>query len=270
MANPEKKIISKLTSLTGHFHGVGEHTGGSVNKLGTHLHGAAERFDDEERKLAHLAEGEVGKTARKAETEGAQTAEHLAADAAAARSVRPPKAPKLKPGTDEHRADRWAKYQKRTSTPEFEKKVAEGGRPALSKEAWDNNYDANWNKAKKAQAQVENFADRAGHKKEDGWLFGNNQEEHSITFPDGSVRRIDIAHPDRQIGIEYKGGRINNSEDIRKEVELDGRLAAQGWDIRWVGQTPEPPAWLKPELDKHGISWHHDDGSNPFHYRRKR
>ncbi|NUR64025.1 MAG: hypothetical protein HOV87_36010 [Catenulispora sp.] len=265
MANPEKKIISKLTSLTGHFHGIGERTGGSVHGLGTHLHGAADKFDEEEKKLAQAAEKEVGGVAKKAEAEGAQAASAASSAASAAGRT---KKPKLTPGSPEHRQDRWEKYKKKTEDPKFQQDVADGKRkPPLSEEAWNNNYDANMDKAKRAQRQVEDFADRAGHKKEDGWKFGNNQEEHTITFPDGSQRRIDIANPDKQIGIEYKGGRINNQAEIHKELELDGRLVQEGWDIRWVGQTKEPPKWLKPHLDKHGIQWHHDDKSNPFHYR---
>ncbi|NUP49602.1 MAG: hypothetical protein HOW97_20170 [Catenulispora sp.] len=267
MANPEKKIISKLTSLTGHFHGIGEHTGGAVHGHGTHVHDAANKFDEEEKKLATEAKGKLGTEANKLEAQGEQEA---AAASAAASSAARTRKPKLEKGSPEHRQDRWEKYQKKINDPKFQQEVADGKRrPPLTKEAWDNNYDVNMNKAKKAQQQVEDFADRAGHKKEDGWKFGNNQEEHTITFADGSQRRIDIANPDKQIGIEYKGGRINNQAEIHKELELDGRLVQEGWDIRWVGQTKEPPKWLKPHLDQHGIQWHHDDKSSPFHYRPK-
>jgi hypothetical protein len=88
VANPEKKIISKLTALTSHFHGIGERTGGAVHGHGQHVHDAANKFDEEEKKLAAEAEKSVGSEAKKLESQGAQEAEAAARASTAAAAVR--------------------------------------------------------------------------------------------------------------------------------------------------------------------------------------
>ncbi|NUR58867.1 MAG: hypothetical protein HOV87_09345, partial [Catenulispora sp.] len=87
MGNPAKKIISKLTSLTGHFHGIGERTGGAVHGHGQHVHDAANKFDEEEKKLAQAAEKEVGSEAKNLESQGAREAEAAARASTAAAAV---------------------------------------------------------------------------------------------------------------------------------------------------------------------------------------
>lgn len=276
MASPEKKIIAKLIALPEHFHSVGERTGRAVHGHGQHVRNAADKFDEEEKKLAADAEKKLETTATK---DGEKEAEAAAAGAAERTGngkggkpeggkAKTPK-PKLQPGTPEHREDRWKKYEKKINSAKYKRDLASGKikRGPLSRQGWDNNYDVNMDKAKKAQAEVEDFARRSGHLKEDGWKFGNPGEEHEIKFPDGKKRRLDITNPGERVGIEYKGGEISSSKKILHELEMDGRLTKKGWDIRWVGQTEKPPDWLKPHLDKHGIKWHYDgDRRDPFTY----
>ena len=88
MADPAKKIISKLTALTGHFHGIGERMGRAVHGHGQQVHDAANKFDEEEKKLAAEADKAVGSEAKKLESQGAQEAEAAARASTAAAAVR--------------------------------------------------------------------------------------------------------------------------------------------------------------------------------------
>ncbi len=132
-------------------------------------------------------------------------------------------------GTPEHKAERWADYQERGGTWDYER--------------WSNNYDQNMVRARNANAAVDTYHD------EIGW------GEREVTVDTGGERRrLDIADVLNQRGVEYKTGYITRSPEINSEVRRDAILVERGWEIEWVfqGRASEP---LLEDLRNAGIEY---------------
>lgn len=70
-------------------------------------------------------------------------------------------------------------------------------------------------------------------------------------------RRLDIADPKTQRGVEVKSGDyFSRTEDIMYEIERDKQLVLDGWDIEWKinGNASQP---LLDELKDAGIKVNH-------------
>ncbi len=125
----------------------------------------------------------------------------------------------LKPGSAEHKAQRWKEYQERT-----------GGK-GWKYEHWSKNYDQNMQRAKNSHTAVDSYH------KQLGW----GKREVTLEV-DGEVRRLDIADVTTQRGIEHKTGYQAATAENLSEIARDKKLADQGWDITWVieGKASKP------------------------------
>jgi hypothetical protein len=167
--------------------------------------------------------------------------------------------PKMPPkDTPEGKKARWERYQKRVQDPKYQAEVEAGKRRRpLDYDSWSNVYDSNITQHARAAAAVDDYANRHGLTPDNGWT-----QEHPVEMGNGRTRRIDLAHPGRAEGIEYKNGAVPNDEKLHAEVEHDTALINRGWNIKWVFRK-QPPGWLTDKLDGAGIPWHLDDGSTP-------
>ncbi len=116
-------------------------------------------------------------------------------------------------GSEAHKTARWQEY------------VQQGGSWDYSR--WSSVYDANMTRAQEANAAVDSYRTALG------W----GEREYSVTaYVNGQpyTRRIDIADPILQKGIEYKTGYQTATVDNLWELARDKALVQQGWDIQWV------------------------------------
>ncbi len=135
----------------------------------------------------------------------------------------------LVPGTPEHKADRWVKYQDKQGTWDYER--------------WSKNYDQNMVRATNANAVVDVY------RNEIGW------GEREVTVKAGvENRRLDIADEKGRRGVEYKTGYVTKSPDINSEVSRDAVLVKQGWAIEWVFQGSASKPLLQ-DLSDAGITY---------------
>jgi hypothetical protein len=133
-------------------------------------------------------------------------------------------------GSTKHRETRWEMY-----------KLTEGGLP---REQWDNVYDANLERAIKANEIV------SAERSKIGW----GKVEQTIELGKGEVRRLDVADVARKKGMEIKAyegpdgstGYISASVEIVSELNRDALLVKRGWEITWRLIDTEPS---KPLLD---------------------
>jgi hypothetical protein len=142
------------------------------------------------------------------------------------------KGQKLQPGTDEHRAAAWQRYQER------------GGE--WSYERWKNSYEANIRNPGRSHQMMDKYRDALG------WPH----REVTVDTPHGQ-RRIDIAHADpaKRRGVEHKTGNQYRSPENLSEIERDKWLVEDGWNIVWVFEKSKPSKPLLEELRKAGIPW---------------
>jgi hypothetical protein len=150
------------------------------------------------------------------------------------------------PGDPEHRRIRRQMYE------------LIGGK--LDLESWGNVYDANIEKARRANKIV---AAEAGRLK-------LTEVETTLTTKDGDARRLDMTDSAKREGYEVKAyegkgdelGYITNSPDIRSEIQRDASLVAKGssdpknpgpWKITWRLIDTEPSMPLLRDLLAAGI-----------------
>ncbi|TCS95886.1 hypothetical protein [Hazenella coriacea] len=142
----------------------------------------------------------------------------------------------LKPGTPEHKQNRWEVYQ------------ANGGK--WDYERWSKVYESNMTKPGRSHEAVDNY------RKSIGW--GTTQV--SVDTPNG-LRILDIADPTTKKGIEHKTttkddgsrGYFSRDERIRDEITKDKDLVADGWEITWVFEKADASKPLLDELKEAGI-----------------
>lgn len=161
-----------------------------------------------------------------------------------------------KPGSLEHRAQRWKEYQERTSPDK-----------RWSQQRWDRQYDINMQQARKANAAVDRYQSTLD------WQV-NSEREVRVEI-EGIERRFDIMEteaitPDlkkdgiihledlekagiKPRAVEYKSGKIYNREEIQWEVARDEILVKEkGWKITWVFEE-QPSGPLLDNLKNAGI-----------------
>lgn len=143
----------------------------------------------------------------------------------------------LKPGTPEHKENRWEVYK------------ANGGK--MKYEHWSNRYDANMGKPSRSHKLVEEY------QKSLGW--GTTQ--YSVDTPKG-LRILDIADGKALKGIEHKTttktdgtkGYFSRDPRIREEIEKDKYLVqVENWDITWVFENADVSKPLIEDLKRAGI-----------------
>lgn len=132
-------------------------------------------------------------------------------------------------GTPEHKAQRWKEYQER------------GGEWGYDR--WSRTYENNMERATQAKQAEEAYRERLG--------WGQTQVTVEV---EGVPRRLDIADPATQRGVEVKTGAQYATQENLWEIARDEILREQGWDIRWhfEGHVSQP---LKDALDKAGIPY---------------
>jgi hypothetical protein len=138
----------------------------------------------------------------------------------------------LEPGTKAHKDIRRKMY-----------KLAGGDLPP---ETWNKVYDANVERANKANEAVAAEQQR----------LGLGKTEQTVKVGKGETRRLDIASIKSKKGIEvkeYETGTIYRTEDIESEVRRDAQLVKQGWDIKWILIDTEPSEPLRKLLLDSGI-----------------
>lgn len=136
------------------------------------------------------------------------------------------------PGTPAHKKTRRAMYE------------LIGG--DLVYESWSNVYNANVNKANKANAIVD-----AEHAR-----LGIGETEQTVNTGKDEVRRLDIADVKNKIGIEVKAYEtevIYATAEIVSEVLRDAKLVKRGWKIKWMLIDTEPSGPLLKLLLDNGI-----------------
>lgn len=143
----------------------------------------------------------------------------------------------LKPGTPEHKKNRWEVYK------------ANGGK--MNYEHWSNRYDANIGKPSRSHELVEKYRQSLG--------WGTTQ--YSVDTPNG-LRILDIADGKTLKGIEHKTttktdgtkGYFSRSPRIREELEKDKYLVeVENWDITWVFENADVSDPLLEDLKNAGI-----------------
>jgi hypothetical protein len=140
------------------------------------------------------------------------------------------------PGSDQHKKIRREMYE------------LVGGK--LEFPAWESIYDANVERANKANAIV-----KAEHQR-----LGWGKTERTVPVGGGEVRRLDIADVGRRRGVEikaYETERIYASEDILSEVRRDAWLVKRGWSIKWVLIDTQASGPLLKALSDAGILVEH-------------
>ncbi len=137
-------------------------------------------------------------------------------------------------GTPEHRSAAWDAYQQRPND-------------GWDYDRWSSVYEANQTRAAEANAAADEY------QRSLGW------GEREVTLPvqvggTTSDRRLDIADPRSQRGIEYKTGYQTATVDNLWELERDAALVQQGWNIEWVfrDQASQP---LLDALSRAGIKY---------------
>lgn len=120
---------------------------------------------------------------------------------------------KLIKGSDEHREQRWKEYQQREGK--------------WDRKRWDEVYNQNMIKARKAHEAVDQYHQEIGK-------WGKREVTVKIK---GKQRRLDIADVLDKRGVEMKSGKyFSLTKDLLYEIERDAELIKQGWDIDWVIQ----------------------------------
>jgi hypothetical protein len=150
---------------------------------------------------------------------------------AASDIVRGAPTPKPKPGTPEHEAQAWERYQER------------GGQ--LPYEQWRNRYRANIENPGKSHQMMDDYRDALK------WP----DREKTVTSSDGHTRRLDIADVARKRAVEHKTGGQYRSPENLSEIERDAKLVEDGWNIVWVFEKGRPSQPLLDELREAGIPY---------------
>jgi len=116
----------------------------------------------------------------------------------------------------------------------------------LPYDSWSNVYEANVNRANKANAIV-----AAEHAR-----IGMGETEQTVETGKDEVRRLDIADVKNKIGIEVKAyelGTVYATQEIISEVQRDAKLVKRGWKIKWMLIDTEPSGPLLKLLLDNGI-----------------
>jgi len=131
-------------------------------------------------------------------------------------------------GSKEHKAQRWKEYKGKWSY-----------------ERWEKTYHANMQNAKKGSASV---------KRRQKEIDLKSKLEVEVKVEEGVYRRLDIANVKKKKAVEVKSGKyVCLDEFTLSEVERDGKLVEQDWEIEWFFDN-DASGPLVDKLNEEGIS----------------
>jgi hypothetical protein len=132
------------------------------------------------------------------------------------------------PGTPEHKADRWARYQ------------AHGGKKGY--EEWSRRYDAN----------MRNY--QVGAEREADYRATMGAGEGTLKTP-LSNRQIDILNKEEMYAGQLKTGPVTLTKENAIAIQKDAELVKQGWQVEHILEQGASTPYLE-ALEKAGIDVH--------------
>jgi hypothetical protein len=135
------------------------------------------------------------------------------------------KSAKLKPGSSEHKADRWQRYQDR------------GGKKSYDQ--WSKQYDTNMQNYQHGLARESQYRD----------AMGANQGSIKTSL---SNRQIDILKADEMYAGQLKTGPVSLTKENIIAIQKDAELVKQGWTVEHILEQGASKPYLK-ALDEAGI-----------------
>lgn len=134
---------------------------------------------------------------------------------------------KLVPGSAEHKADRWEKYQERGGTKEYDE--------------WSKQYDTNINNQK------------FGAAREESYRIAMDADEATIKTP-LTQRQIDIYKSEEMYAGQLKTGPVSLTSENALAIQKDAELVKQGWQVEHILEKGASKPYLE-ALDKAGIGY---------------
>ena len=132
---------------------------------------------------------------------------------------------KLKPGSAEHKADRWQRYQDR------------GGKKSYDQ--WSKQYDTNMQNYQHGLARESQYREAMG------------ADQGTIKTP-LSNRQIDILKADEMYAGQLKTGPVSLTKENIIAIQKDAELVKQGWTVEHILEQGASKPYLK-ALDEAGI-----------------
>jgi hypothetical protein len=134
---------------------------------------------------------------------------------------------KLKPGTPEHKADRWDRYQKRAGTKDYSD--------------WSRQYDTNMRNYQYGSAREIKYREAMGGS--DGAL------KTPLTY-----RQIDILKVDEMYAGQLKTGPVSLTKENALAIAKDAELVKLDWQVEHILEKGASKPYLN-ALDKAGIDY---------------
>ena len=136
----------------------------------------------------------------------------------------------LKPGSPEHKADRWERYKER------------GGEKSY--EDWSKQYDTN----------MKNYQyGLAGLAREAQYREAMNASEGTLKIP-LTNRQIDILKQDEMYAGQLKTGPVSSTEANKLAIAKDAELVKQNWTVEHILEQGASKPYLN-ALDSAGIGY---------------
>jgi len=189
--------------------------------------GAAARALKGEKALAGEGAKASGTTAEAGKAAGA-VKEEAAVAQPAGDGVKVVKRKRLMPGTAEHKADRWKKYQERGGKKDYDE--------------WSKQYDTN----------MRNY--EYGAAREVQYRSAMEASEGTLKTP-LTNRQIDILKPDEMYAGQLKTGPVSLTKENVIAIQKDAELVKQGWQVEHILEKGASKPYLD-ALEKAGIDVH--------------
>jgi hypothetical protein len=189
--------------------------------------GAAARALKGEQALAGEGAKASGTTAEAGKAAGAIKEEATVAQPAGD-GVKVVKRKRLMPGTAEHKADRWKKYQERGGKKDYDE--------------WSKQYDTN----------MRNY--EYGAAREVQYRSAMEASEGTLKTP-LTNRQIDILKPDEMYAGQLKTGPVSLTKENVIAIQKDAELVKQGWQVEHILEKGASKPYLD-ALEKAGIDVH--------------
>ncbi|MCQ9839222.1 hypothetical protein ACUDOC_29435 [Pseudomonas aeruginosa] len=150
--------------------------------------------------------GTAGKVGRRAANEAAERAAKETAEEAAEHGGKVLKR-KLEPGTPEHKADRWQKYQDRGGQKDYD--------------SWSKQYDTNMRNYQHGAAREAAYREAMG------------ATEGTLKTP-LTNRQIDILKKDEMYAGQLKTGPVSLTKENALAIAKDAELVKRGWKVEHI------------------------------------
>ncbi|WP_434766095.1 hypothetical protein [Pseudomonas triticicola] len=134
---------------------------------------------------------------------------------------------KLKPGTPQHKADRWIKYQERGGKKDYD--------------SWSKQYDTNMRNYQYGLAREKTYRDAMG------------ASEGTLKTP-ATNRQIDILKEKDLYAGQLKTGRVSLTRENQLAIQKDALLVKDGWKVEHILEKGATKPYLN-SLDKAGIHY---------------